>query len=325
MGKFIYSDDNKRYHTWNFYLRHQFGCKVFKVSLDAGFTCPNLDGTKGWGGCTYCSSRGSGDFAGDPAHSVCAQFYEVKQALNKKWPQGKCIAYFQAHTNTYAPVQVLRERFEPVLNLEDVIGLSIATRADCLGEDVLDYLEELNRRTFLIVELGLQTIHEATARRINRCHSYEEFLTGLRRLRERRIRVCVHIINGLPGETHEMMLQTARALAGLDIQFVKIHLLHVLKGTVMAGQLERGEFSLLSLEEYVRIVCDQLEVFGPELVIQRVTGDGARDALIGPQWSLKKFVVMNAIDLELVRRDSCQSKYFIPGMGKNPCVAEESL
>lgn len=307
---FPYSLDNKRYHTLNYHLQQKFGCKVSKISLNGGFTCPNIDGSKGVGGCTFCSSSGSGDFAGDPALPLPEQFAQVSQVMEHKWPGCKHIAYFQAHTNTYAPLEVLREKYESVLSLPNVVGLSIATRADALPEDVLDYLQELSTRTDLTVELGLQSVHNRTGERINRCHTYEEFLQAVAALRRRGIAVCVHIINGLPGEDRAMMLETARQLSRLDLQYLKIHLLHVLRGTPLAQELAQGRFSLLTMEEYVQIVCDQLELLPPQLVIQRITGDGAPEALIGPEWSRKKLVVMNEIDKELVRRNSWQGKFY---------------
>ncbi len=307
---FKYSNDNKRYHSWNYHLREKFGQKVFKVSLNAGFTCPNKDGTKGVGGCSYCSSYGSGDFAGNVQKSISEQFSEVKSALHKKWKSAKYIAYFQANTNTYARVDVLKEKFEAALSQKDVVGLSIATRADCLDDDVVEYLGELNERTYLIVELGLQTIFDKTGERINRCHTYAEFLQGFNKLRAHNINICVHLINGLPGETKEMMIESAKAVAALKPHCVKLHLLHVLKDTQIAKEYENGEFELLSLERYVDIIVSQLEVFAPETVIQRLTGDGGRDSLIGPLWSLKKFVVLNEIDKELIRRNTYQgAKY----------------
>lgn len=307
-NSFKYSDDIKRYHTWNYHLRHKFGGKVFKIALNAGFTCPNIDGTKGVGGCTYCSSSGSGDFAGDPKESIITQFENIKSRMHQKWHEGKYIAYFQAHTNTYAPVSVLKERFEPVLELENVVGISIATRADALCEDVLEYLENLNQRTFLIVELGLQSIFDKTGEKINRCHTYEEFLYGYHELKKRGIKVCVHLINGLPGEDKQMMIESAAAVAELEPDYVKLHLLHILKGTVMEQQYYRGEVTPLTLDEYVDIVVSQLELFSPETVIQRITGDGGRDSLIAPLWSLKKFVVLNEIDKTMIKRNTYQGK-----------------
>lgn len=311
MSDFKYSDDNKRYHTWNYHLRHKFGQKVFKVALNGNFTCPNIDGTKGIGGCTYCSSMGSGDFAGDASKSIEQQFDEVKERMLNKWHDALYIPYFQANTNTYAAVDVLRSKFEPVLNKENVVGISIATRADCLADDVLDYLSELNERTYLIVELGLQSIFDKTGERINRCHTYAEFLDGYNKLKERNINICVHLINGLPGETKEMMTKSAQAVAALRPHCVKLHLLHILKNTKMAEEYANGEFELLTLEKYVDIIVSQLELFHEDTIIQRLTGDGGRESLIGPLWSLKKFVVLNEIDKEMLRTNTFQGARFI--------------
>lgn len=298
----------KRYNTWNGHLRTKFGKKVMKIALNGGFTCPNIDGKKGYGGCTYCSSSGSGDFAGDPAHSILTQFEEVKSRMLKKWHEGLYMPYFQAHTNTYAPASVLRERFEPVLQKDGVVGISIATRADCLENDVLEYLSELNGRTYLIVELGLQSIFDSTGERINRCHTYAEFLEGYNKLADRGINVCIHLINGLPGEDKDMMLESAKTVAALRPHCLKLHLLHVIRGTRMEQELLEGRVGLMSLEDYVDIIVRQLEVIHPRTVIQRLTGDGARADLVGPMWSLKKFEVLNAIDRELEKRDTYQGK-----------------
>lgn len=309
-NKFKYSNDNKRYHTWNYHLQQKFGGKVFKVALNGGFTCPNIDGKKGVGGCIYCSSTGSGDFAGNPSHNILTQFEEVKGKMHLKWKEAKYIPYFQAHTNTYAPANVLRERFESVLSQDNVLGISIATRADCLEDDVLEYLSELNERTYLIVELGLQSIFDETGEKINRCHTYAEFLEGYNKLKERNINVCVHLINGLPNETKEMMLESAKAVAKLEPHCVKLHLLHVLKNTRLAQMYENGEFELMTLEDYVETIVNQLEVFSEETVIQRLTGDGGREWLIGPLWSLKKFVVLNEIDKLMLKRNTYQGAKF---------------
>ena len=298
----------KRYHTFNEQLRERFGGKIFKVSLDAGFTCPNRDGTLGTGGCVYCSARGSGDFAGDQRASIPDQFIQVKARMKNKWPNAQYIAYFQAYTNTYAPVKQLREVYEEALKEENVVGLAISTRPDCLPEDVLDYLEELNQRTYLWVELGLQSIHDKTMDWIGRGHVYAQFLKGLEQLRSREIRVCAHIILGLPGETKAEMMATAQAVAQLPLQGIKIHLLHVLRGTPLASIFQHEPFDLMTKEEYVSLVVDILEVLPPEVVIHRLTGDGPPDDLIGPLWSRKKWEVLNAIDAELERRDSWQGK-----------------
>lgn len=297
-----------RYHKLNEAYRREFGGKVFKVPLDGGFTCPNRDGLVSKGGCTFCSDDGSGDFAGNACDPIPVQFAEVKARLHRKWKEARYIAYFQAFSNTYAPVARLRELFEPALKEEGVVGLSIATRPDCLPDDVVDYLAELNERTSLTIELGLQTIHDVTAKKINRGHDYKTFLEGLVKLRRRNINVVVHIINGLPGETTEMMLDTAREVAKMDIQGIKIHLLHVLKHTPLARQYEKGLLELMDETTYVSLVCDQLETLPPEIVIHRLTGDGPPDLLIGPTWSRHKMAVLNAIDAELVRRDSFQGK-----------------
>lgn len=296
INPFEFSDTNKRYHTWDYHLRRKFGKKVVKISLDGGFTCPNIDGLKGRGGCIYCSSAGSGDFAGNRNQSIEKQFEAVKSTIGGKWKTDKYIAYFQAFTNTYAPVSVLKEKFEAALKIDGVVGLSIATRADCLPDDVVDYLCELSRRTYLVVELGLQTAFDKTAGYINRCHSYAEFEAGYLKLALRKINVCVHIINGLPFETRDMMLKTARTVAELRPHCVKIHLLHILKNTKAEKLYKAGEFGVMSMEDYVETVCGQLTLFPAETVIQRVTGDGAKSELVAPEWSLKKFVVMDAID-----------------------------
>ena len=285
-----------------------FGCKVFKVSLNGGFTCPNIDGSKGVGGCIYCSSSGSGDFAGNPEDSIVEQFEEVKQKMLNKWHKAKYIPYFQAHTNTYAPADELRKKFEPVLALPDVVGLSIATRADALADDVVEYLKELSERTYLVVELGLQSVFDETGEKINRCHTYAEFLEGYNRLKSLGINVCVHLIMGLPGETREMMLESVRKTAELKPHTIKLHLLHVLKGTPLADIYERGEFKTLTREEYVDIIVDALEIIPEDIIIQRLTGDGGRDSLIAPLWSLKKFCVLNEIDKEMVRRNTYQGR-----------------
>lgn len=303
--KFKYSLDNKRYHTLNYFLKSKFHTKVMKISLNAGFTCPNIDGIKGYGGCIYCSN-GSGDFAGKKEEDLKTQFYNVKKMMEKKWPNAKCIAYFQANTNTYAPVSILKEKYESVLNLDGVVGLDIATRSDAITDECLDYLEELNKRTFLIVELGLQTIHDRTSKLINRCNSLDNFTDMVKKLRKRKINVVVHIINGLPGETKEDMLETVKYLNRLDIQGIKIHMLSVVKGTPLAKMYEENHFHVLTEKEYVDIVINQLELLREEIVINRITGDPKKEDLIEPNWLLKKFQVIDDIDKEMVKRNVYQ-------------------
>ena len=304
--KFKYSLDNKRYHTLNYYYQTKFNSKVFKISLNAGFTCPNIDGTKGIGGCIYCSNTGSGEYGGNVNDDLITQFNNIKSILHKKWPNGKYIGYFQAHTNTYADINILKEKYETILNLDNVIGLSIATRPDAISEECYKYLDELNKKTFLTIELGLQTIHENTSKLINRCHSLDCFEKCVQRLRNLNINVVVHIINGLPYETKDMMIETIKYLNKLDIQGIKIHMLSVLKNTKLEKLYKENNFKILTKEEYIDIVCDQLEYLRPEIVINRITADPKIDDLIEPNWLIKKFCILNDIDKELVRRDSYQ-------------------
>ncbi len=305
---FKYSDSNKRYHTLDYFYKHKFGCKIAKISLNAGFTCPNKDGTKGVGGCIYCSKLGSGDFGGKPNKSLTDQFYEIKNVMDKKWPNTKYIGYFQANTNTYAPVSILKEKYEEILKIDGVIGLNIATRSDAITDECLNYLEELNKKTYLTIELGLQTIHEKTNELINRKETLEEFTNMVNKLRERNINVVVHIINGLPYETKDMMLETVKYLNKLDIQGIKIHMLHVIKDTKLAELYQKEHFHVLTRDEYVDIVCDELELLREEIVINRITGDPSIDDLIEPFWLTKKFCVLNDIDKEMVRRNTYQGK-----------------
>lgn len=313
MNPFPHSHDHHRYHTWNYHLQQVFGSKVFKVSLNAGFTCPNIDGKVGLGGCSFCSTKGSGDFAGNPTEDLLDQFETIRQRMQQKWPAvTQYIAYFQAFSNTYAPLPILKEKFEAVLAIPGVVGLSIATRADCLPPDIIEYLATLNQKTYLWVELGLQSMHSETARRINRGHDLATFDHAVAQLLAHNIKTCVHIINGLPFETPEMMLQTAKHVASLQPHGVKIHLLHVLKHTPLARQLNYQEFDLLTKEVYCELVADQLEILPQDCVIHRLTGDGGIDDLIGPLWSLKKFDVLNTIDKILYKRLSYQGKHFQP-------------
>ncbi|WYP25599.1 TIGR01212 family radical SAM protein [Alkalihalobacillus sp. FSL W8-0930] len=301
---------DKRYYTWSAHLRDHFGTKVFKVPLDAGFDCPNRDGQVAHGGCTFCSVRGSGDFAGDRSDDLVTQFHTIKERMHKKWKTGKYIGYFQAYTNTYAPVETLRNYYEVILKQEGVVGLSIATRPDCLPDDVVEYLAELNQRTYLWVELGLQTVHERTANIINRAHDYECYKEGVAKLRKHGIRVCSHIINGLPLETPEMMLETAKEVAKLDVQGIKIHLLHLLKKTGMVKQYEKGLVDLMDIDEYVKLVADQLEVIPEDMIVHRLTGDGPPELLIGPMWSMNKWDVLNSIEKELKDRGTWQGSHY---------------
>ena len=302
--------NGKRYHSLNYFLRNKFGEKIYKISLDGGFTCPNRDGKVAKGGCTFCSARGSGDFAGSRILSITEQFADRKEMMEKKWKDGKYIAYFQAYTNTYAPVEELRKKYEEALAQKNVIALSIATRPDCLDDDVLDYLEELNKKTYLWVELGLQTINDKTARNFNRGYDFETFDSSLKKLQERGIEVVVHTIFGLPGETKEDMLKTVDYVAHSGAQGVKFHLLHLMQGTKMVEQYESGELQLLSKEDYIDLICKGIAMIPEEMVVHRLTGDAPRQSLIGPMWSLKKWEVLNDIDKALVDNNIWQGKDF---------------
>lgn len=305
---FKYSDNNKRYHTLDYFYKHKFNSKVFKVSLNAGLSCPNIDGTVGKGGCIYCSNSGSGEFAGNKNDDIITQFNEIKKMMLKKWPNAKYIGYFQAHTNTYAPVETLKKLYEPILQQENVVGLNIATRPDAISDECLKYLEELNKKTYLTIELGLQTIHKKTTKIINRCHTLECFENMVKKLREKNINVVVHIINGLPYETKEDMIKTAKYLNTLDIQGIKIHMLSVIKNTKLEKLYQLKPFHILTEEEYIDIVINQLENLSPEIVINRITGDPKLDELIQPTWLVKKFCVLNNIDKEMVKRNTYQGK-----------------
>ena len=301
---FKYTLDNKRYHTLNYYYKNKYGKKTFKVSLNAGFSCPNKEKTGH--GCIFCSRLGSGDFAGNKEDDLLTQFNEIKEIMEQKWPNSYYIGYFQANTNTYAPLDILKEKYESILSLPNVIGLNIATRSDAISASCYDYLEELNKRTDLTIELGLQSIHEKTAKFINRGHDLANFEKAVKELQNRNIKVVVHIINGLPYETKEDMLETVKYLNKLNIDGIKIHMLHIIKDTDLADYYNSNPFHILTKDEYIDIVCEQLEYLNPQIVIHRITGDPKKEDLIEPTWLLKKFVVLNDIDKEMKKRNIYQ-------------------
>jgi radical SAM protein (TIGR01212 family) len=306
MDKFPYSNTNKRYHTLDYFYKNKFHTKVCKISLNAGFSCPNIDGKLSKTGCIYCSKSGSGEYGGNPKENLINQFNEVKKIMDNKWPNSKYIGYFQARTNTYANIDVLKEKYETILNLDNVIGLAIATRPDCITNECYDYLEKLNKKTFLTIELGLQTIHEKTSKLINRCHDLKCFEKALKELQKRKIFTTVHIINGLPYETKDMMIETVKYLNKLNIDSIKIHMLSVLKNTPLEKLYKIKPFPLLTEEEYIDIVCTQLEYLNPKIVIQRLTGDPMKKELIAPLWTENKISVLNGIDKEMVKRNIYQ-------------------
>ncbi len=282
---FKYTLDNKRYHTFNYFLKNKFNTKVFKIALDANFSCPN----KKTGGCIYCS-EGSKSNITNNNKSVLEQFEEEKKIMHKKWPEGLYIPYLQANTNTMDTVDNLKKIYEPLINKDNVVGFAIATRPDSISDEVLEYLEDINKRTFLMVELGLQSCHDDTLKYINRGHNVKTFENMVKKLKEKNIFVVAHIINGLPGETKEMMIETAKYLNSVDIDAIKIHMLHVIKNTKLAKIYKKNPFKILSKEEYIDIVCEQLTYLKPEIVIERITGDPIIENLITPTWLTKKFI-----------------------------------
>lgn len=302
--------NGKRFYSLNQFLREKFGDKVYKIAIDGGFSCPNRDGTISSLGCIYCSERGSGDFAGNRGLSIDEQFQQIKKVMNKKWKSEKYIAYFQAYTNTYAPVSQLRKKYYEAIKQDGVIALSAATRPDCISDEALDLLDEINNKVYTFIELGLQTSNEETAKLINRGYNLSVFEDTLNRLRKRNIDVVVHIIFGLPGENKETMLDTVRYLSKLDIQGVKFHLLHLIKNTPLVDLYNNGGLQFLTEEEYVDIVTDAVGLLPENVVIHRLTGDAPRELLIGPLWSLKKWEILNHIDKALKDKNVYQGLYY---------------
>ena len=293
---FPYSDSNKRYRTYDYFLREKFGSKVAKIPLAGDFTCPNLDGKKGVGGCIYCAS-GSGKFNAPACLPIEEQYNVMLDTMRKKWNVTKTIPYFQAHTNTYAPTEKLEKLFREALSLDGAVGLAVATRADCISKSCARLLSDIGKETFLTVELGLQTANDKTAELINRCHSYADFLRGYNLLREAgNINVCIHLIFGLPGETREDMINTVKAVARLKPEQVKFHLLYVLKDTALGDIYLRGEYTPMTREEYISVIAEALEYLPKETVIGRVTGDAPAADLLAPEWSRKKLTVIDELD-----------------------------
>ena len=308
---FKFSDTNKRYHTYDFYLKHRFGEKCAKIPLDCGFTCPNIDGRYSTGGCIYCLG-GSGARIVSGLLPLEEQYRQGVLAMSKKWDVKKRIPYLQAYTNTYTSPHILGKILEEVSNFEGAVMIDIATRADCLEDEIIEVLHKASQKIPITVELGLQTASDKTAELINRGHTFAEFVDGFNRLRQGapNVKIGVHIINGLPGENRENMKNTAQSVANLHPDLVKIHLLHVLKGTVLGEMYEQGEYTPMERDEYIQTVCDQIELLPADIVIERVTGDGIANELLAPEWSKKKVTVINDIDKELYRRNSYQGKLY---------------
>lgn len=298
---------DKRYYNLNYFYRKKFQTKVVKLPLNCGFTCPNRDGKVGYGGCIFCSQSGSGDFTADSSKSLFEQSIQIKQILHKKWPNVKYIAYLQSFTNTYAPIDILKKKYCEALKIPDTVGLSIATRPDCIGTDVLNLLKSLSRNTYISVEMGLQTSNENTAKLINRCYSLDCFEAAVKNLRSLNIDVVVHLIMGLPFETKNTMLDTVRYISSLDIQGVKFQMLYILENTKISYMY--NQIDIMNLNQYIDLISDFIEILPQSIVIHRLTGDAPQKSLIAPNWIKNKRAVLNGIDLQLKLRDSWQSKY----------------
>ena len=305
-----FSNTNKRYYTYDYYLKQKYGSKVFKVAIDGGFTCPNRDGKVSIGGCHFCSSLGSGEFGGNRKDSLFKQFDQVRDMLHRKWPIAKYIVYFQSFSNTYAPVSYLKSVYEPLLSKENVVGLSIATRPDCFNEEIYEYLSELAQKTDLTIELGLQTIHDDIASSFNRGYNFSTFLETFNRLKELKINTLVHLINGLVNESKEMMLENARVVGKLKPWGIKFHSLYVIKNTMYAKLYEKEPFKIMEQDEYIDLVVRQLELLPKDCVIERLTGDPSKEDLIAPNWALKKVAVLNGIDKKMARENTYQGRLF---------------
>lgn len=299
---FIYSCDNKRYHTQNYHFKKTFGKKIIKVPVDAGFSCPNIDGKISCGGCIFCLD-GSGPNSDRPMYE---QFCQNRDLLLKKWDTDGFIVYLQTHTNTYAPTDVLEKIYREVLSFDGVVGLTISTRPDCIEDNTLDLLAKLSHETYLTVEIGLQSIFNKTLEIINRGHTYEDFISAFERLKSRGIKTTVHLINGLPGESIEQMKESVATVGALRPFAMKLHLLYVEKGSGVEKMWRDGLLTCFDRDEYVKLLCDQIESIPQEVVLERLTGDGKADLLLSPLWSLKKFGFLDEIDKEFERRNSFQ-------------------
>ncbi len=302
----------KRYNTFSDDLKLVFGCKVQRISIDAGFTCPNRDGSLDTEGCIFCGGHGSGSYGILRDLGIASQLEDGKEVMRRKYRASKFIAFFQAYSNTYAPLDMLKTLYSEALSVPEIVGLVIATRPDCLPDDVLNYLEELSGQTYLWLELGMQSMHDGSLKLINRRHNHDCSVDAVQRARLRGLRVCAHVILGLPGESREEMLAMAGELNRLGVEGVKLHLLHVMKGTVLAEMYDRGEVKMMGRDDYAGLVCDFLELLDPRILIHRLTGDGGHDNLVAPLWSLKKFEVLNLIDAEMEHRGTIQGSRFSP-------------
>lgn len=300
---------NKRYNDLNTYLRSIFGCRVQKITIDAGLSCPNRDGSVSTGGCIYCNPRGSGTGAHAKGHSVTDQILAGEKALSRRYKAKKFIAYFQSFSNTYAPVDILKKLYEEALSIDDIVGLSIGTRPDCVDEQILNLLEGYAKNHLIWIEYGLQSAHDKSLVLINRGHDFQCFIDAVDATLNRGIKICAHVILGLPGEKRSHMLETAEAIAKIGLDGIKIHLLYVVKGTKLEKLYQQGKYRCLEQQEYVDLVCDFLERIPKDMVIQRLTGDPHPEELVAPQWSIKKTQTLSLIKETLEKRDSWQGKF----------------
>ncbi len=301
----------KAFNLYSTYLKQHFGGRVHKVSIDAGFGCPNRQGGRNAGGCIFCDPGGSGAVGIERSETIAGQIEHAKDIMRRKYRAKWFIAYFQPFSNTFAPVAKLRDCYDQALAVEDVVGLAVGTRPDCLPEAVMDLLGEYHQQTDFWLELGLQTIHDRTLNYLQRGHDYACFLDAYQRAKQRNLRICAHVIIGLPGESRADILATATEVARLKVDGIKLHLLHVLNGTQLGELYKQGQVPMLEMGEYVELVVDFIERLPPDTLIHRLTGDGPRDILLAPQWSMNKWEVLNAIDAELQRRGSKQGDKYV--------------
>lgn len=304
---FPYSNDNKRYKTYNYFAHETYGSKTYKIGIDAGFTCPNRDGTSAYGGCVFCSARGSGDMIPN-TDDIEKQIQKGHEIMSKKWPDAQKIAYFQAYTNTHATLEELKKLYDPFFNDDRFIGIDIATRSDCLDDEKIAYFEEMSKKKDLTIEIGLQSIHKSTGKWMNRGHDLDSVTEVLQKLKKAKIRTCIHIINGFPVEDKAMMMETIDYVAKMNPEMIKIHMLHLLRGTKLGNQYIKEPFPLLTKDEYIDIVVDQIERLPQEMTIARLTGDGLSEDLLAPEWTKKKTIVLNDIDKLMVKRNTWQGK-----------------
>ena len=310
INNFPYSFNEKRYHTYNYYLKTKYNCKVAKVALDAGFTCPNRDGSKSYDACIFCSKTGSSDSLNNRNKDLLIQYEENKKIMDRKWPNELYIPYFQAFSNTYGPLSKIKNMLEPFLKMDEVCEIAIATRPDCLNEEIINYLDSLTSIKTIFLELGLQSTNENTAKMINRCYDNNIFFDMIDKLSKTNIKICIHIINGLPYENKEDMLKTIIDIKDLPIHAIKIHMLHILKDTRLGDIYNLKPFELISREEYIELVVNQLRYLRPEIIIERLTGDPMKDELLSPSWITNKTTILNDIDKLMRKLDVYQGDLY---------------